>query len=115
MEVTEVQRLRLEGWPDDAIADYFGVAVLDLPLERDVGRVIQTHQTEVSEARFRVMSLFRQLDTETALVARVDMASKLTTALSRLVELERRVYGIKDDVGETDLVRALKELADAHH
>ena len=42
--------------------------------------------------------------------ARADTAKKLVDSMVKIVDLERRVYGIKDDTGETDTVRALKEL-----
>ena len=41
---------------------------------------------------------------------RADTAKKLVDSMVKIVDLERRVYGIKDDTGETDTVRALKEL-----
>ena len=44
---------------------------------------------------------------------RADTAKKLVDSMVKIVDLERRVYGIKDDTGETDTVRALKELINA--
>ena len=45
--------------------------------------------------------------------ARADTAKKLVDSMVKIVDLERRVYGIKDDQGETDTVKALKELINA--
>lgn len=45
-----------------------------------------------------------------SLDVRADTAKKLVDSMVKIVDLERRVYGIKDDTGETDTVRALKEL-----
>lgn len=41
---------------------------------------------------------------------RADTAKKLVDSFVKIVDLERRVYGIKDEVGETDAVKALREL-----
>lgn len=45
---------------------------------------------------------------------RADIAKKLVDAMVKVVELERRVYGIRDEVSEGDVAKALKELAGSH-
>lgn len=60
-------------------------------------------------AEARTIEAFQRL---LGLDNRADIAKKLVDAMVRAVDLERRVYGIKDDVTEADVVKALKELAD---
>lgn len=43
---------------------------------------------------------------------RADIAKKLVDAMCKMVDLERRVYGIRDEASEGDVAKALKELAD---
>lgn len=45
---------------------------------------------------------------------RADIAKKLVDAMVKAVELERKVYGIRDDVTEGDVAKALRELAESH-
>ena len=61
-------------------------------------------QDKKREAAIKTFSKMLQLD------CRADTAKKLVDSMVKIVDLERRVYGIKDDTGETDTVRALKEL-----
>ena len=61
-------------------------------------------QDKKREAAIKMFSKMLSLD------YRADTAKKLVDSMVKIVDLERRVYGIKDDTGETDTVRALKEL-----
>lgn len=45
---------------------------------------------------------------------RADIAKKLVDSMVKAVELERRVYGIRDEVTEGDVAKALRELAESH-
>lgn len=45
--------------------------------------------------------------------SRADIAKKLVDSMIKAVDLERRVYGIRDEVSESDIAKALKELSDA--
>ena len=44
---------------------------------------------------------------------RADIAKKIVDCMCRVVDMERRVYGIRDEVTETDVAKALRELANA--
>lgn len=45
---------------------------------------------------------------------RADIAKKLVDSMIKAVELERKVYGIRDEVTEGDVAKALRELAESH-
>ena len=44
--------------------------------------------------------------------SRADIAKKLVDSMIKVVDLERRVYGIRDEGNEDDVAKALCELAD---
>lgn len=68
-------------------------------------------ETEATARRIerQTIQAFRGL---LGLDSRADIAKKLVDAMVKVVELERKVYGIKDEVSEGDIAKALKELSD---
>lgn len=78
--------------------------------EEDMMRLIELVAAEepTPRAEAKTIAAFRQL---LGLDARADTAKKLVDSMIKVVDLERRVYGIRDEVTEGDVARALKELA----
>lgn len=62
-----------------------------------------------AEARDKAINTFLALIN---LPSRSTTIKNLVNALVQSIEIERKVYGIKDAVGETDVTKALRELAD---
>lgn len=61
-----------------------------------------------NEEYARALATFQRL---VELPSRARTAKDLVAALASVVELERKVYGIKEEAQENDLVKALRELA----
>jgi len=96
------KELQLTCLKEEQVADILEAIALEESQEGDTEAQQRRTSQRVTQAFKRLLSL----DT------RVDTAKKLVESLARVVDLERRVYGIKDEGNESDVARALKELAE---
>ena len=113
----EAQHLyEVEGLTEDMLADYFGRPIDVTGWTQRVGSSVQahvvaeTHKHEVSSLRFKVTKLMEAIPEDMPIGEKVPLVKTLVDSTVKLVELERRVYGVKDETGESALVNALREL-----
>lgn len=74
-----------------------------------MGLIHVVAQEEGEEDSKKIATAFRKV---MGLDSRADIAKKLVDSMIKVVDLERRVYGIRDEGNEDDVAKALRELAD---
>jgi len=111
MEVSRVMLLHRSGATDirETISRMFNELKLSSVTDEELLGLIRVVANEEGSETEKVARAFRKV---MGLNERADIAKKLVDSMVKVVDLERRVYGIKDEGAMDDVARALKELAD---
>lgn len=112
MEVSRVMLLHRTGATDmrETLGRMFSELKLASLSDAELMSLINVVADEEGEVDSKkVAAAFRRV---MGLDSRVDIAKKLVDSMIKVVDLERRVYGIRDEGNEDDVAKALRELAD---
>lgn len=112
MEVSRVMLLHRTGATDmrETLSRMFSELKLAGLSDTDLmGLINVVAKEEGEEDSKKIAAAFRRV---MGLDNRADIAKKLVDSMIKVVDLERRVYGIRDEGNEDDVAKALRELAD---